>query len=125
MMISSVVLSIVPFPLGFDSALQAKTSTRELPPARKRARCEVECYCPRCRVIRLRPISWIPRISLGLTLAQLSARLRWSIAVSEAVAKGGCARQANGAQGVAVAEVSRRYTDLGPKADNLGLVRAL
>jgi hypothetical protein len=36
----------------------------------------VECHCPRCRVIRLRPISWLPRISLGLTLAQLSARLR-------------------------------------------------
>ena len=36
----------------------------------------VECYCPRCRMIRLRPISWLPRISLGLTVAQLSARLR-------------------------------------------------
>ena len=23
----------------------------------------VECYCPRCRMIRLRPISWLPRIS--------------------------------------------------------------
>jgi hypothetical protein len=29
-----------------------------------------------CRMIRLRPISWLPRISLGLTIAQLSARLR-------------------------------------------------
>jgi hypothetical protein len=36
----------------------------------------VECYCPRCRVIRLMPISWLPRISMGLTIAQLSARLR-------------------------------------------------
>src|SRR5262245_54519840 len=36
----------------------------------------VECYCPRCRMIRLRPFSWLPRISLGLTIAQLSARLR-------------------------------------------------
>jgi hypothetical protein len=36
----------------------------------------VECYCPRCRVIRLRPIDQLPRISLGLTIAQLSARLR-------------------------------------------------
>jgi hypothetical protein len=36
----------------------------------------IECHCPRCRVIRLRPISWLPRISLGLTIAQLSARLR-------------------------------------------------
>jgi hypothetical protein len=36
----------------------------------------IECHCPRCRVIRLRPISWLPRISMGLTIAQLSARLR-------------------------------------------------
>ena len=36
----------------------------------------VDCYCPRCRMMRLRPISWLPRISLGLTIAQLSARLR-------------------------------------------------
>src|SRR5262245_31112875 len=36
----------------------------------------VKCYCPRCRMIRLRPISWLPRISMGLTIAQLSARLR-------------------------------------------------
>ena len=36
----------------------------------------VECYCPRCRVTRLRPISWLPRISLGLNIAELSARLR-------------------------------------------------
>jgi hypothetical protein len=36
----------------------------------------VECYCPRCRVTRQRPISWLPRISMGLTIAQLSERLR-------------------------------------------------
>ena len=36
----------------------------------------VECFCPRCRVIRLRPIDWLPKISMGLTIAQLSARLR-------------------------------------------------
>jgi hypothetical protein len=36
----------------------------------------VQCHCPRCRVIRLRPISWLPGISMGLTVAQLSARLR-------------------------------------------------
>jgi hypothetical protein len=35
-----------------------------------------ECHCPRCRMTRLRPISWLPRISMGLTLAQLSERLR-------------------------------------------------
>ena len=35
----------------------------------------IECHCPRCRMTRLRPISWLPRISMGLTIAQLSARL--------------------------------------------------
>ena len=34
------------------------------------------CHCPRCRVTRMRPISWLPRISMGLTVAQLSTRLR-------------------------------------------------
>ena len=32
----------------------------------------VECFCPRCPVIRLRPMSWLPKISMGLTLDQLS-----------------------------------------------------
>jgi len=36
----------------------------------------IECFCRRCRVIRLRPMSWLPKISMGLTLAQLSTRLR-------------------------------------------------
>jgi phage FluMu protein Com len=36
----------------------------------------IESSCPRCRVIRLRPIEWLPRISMGLTIAQLSERLR-------------------------------------------------
>jgi hypothetical protein len=36
----------------------------------------VECFCPRCRVTRLRPMDWLPRISMGLTVAELSARLR-------------------------------------------------
>ena len=36
----------------------------------------IECHCPRCRVTRLRAISWLPRISMGLTIAQLSERLR-------------------------------------------------
>ena len=36
----------------------------------------VECHCPRCRMTRLKPISWLPRISLSLTIAQLSERLR-------------------------------------------------
>jgi len=35
----------------------------------------VECFCPRCRMTRLRPINWLPRISMGLTIAQLSERL--------------------------------------------------
>jgi phage FluMu protein Com len=36
----------------------------------------IKCFCPRCRMIRLRPMSWLPKISMGLTLAQLSTRLR-------------------------------------------------
>ena len=36
----------------------------------------IECFCPRWLMTRLRPISWLPRISMGLTIAQLSARLR-------------------------------------------------
>ena len=36
----------------------------------------VEANCPRCRVITLRQIDWLPKISMGLTIAQLSARLR-------------------------------------------------
>jgi hypothetical protein len=39
----------------------------------------VECYCPLCRTMRLRPISWLPRVSMGLTIAQLSARLRCAV----------------------------------------------
>ena len=45
-------------------------------------------------MIRLRPISWLPRISMGLTIAQLSARLRCAkcggqVALGQAVADGG------------------------------------
>jgi hypothetical protein len=36
----------------------------------------VEANCPRCRKIRLRPIDQLPKISLGLSIAQLSERLR-------------------------------------------------
>ena len=36
----------------------------------------IECYCPRCRVIRMRPMSWLPKISMGLTLDALARRLR-------------------------------------------------
>src|SRR5262245_21010136 len=36
----------------------------------------IQCYCPRCRTTRLRPISWLPRISLWDSPSQLSARLR-------------------------------------------------
>jgi hypothetical protein len=36
----------------------------------------VESFYPLCRVIRLRPMSWLPRISMGLTLDQLARRLR-------------------------------------------------
>lgn len=36
----------------------------------------IQCHCPRCRIIRLRPMSWLPKISMGLTLEQLAQRLR-------------------------------------------------
>ena len=36
----------------------------------------VEANCLRCRVIRLRPIDRLPKISLGLTLDGLARRLR-------------------------------------------------
>ena len=36
----------------------------------------VEANCPRCRVIRLRSISDLPKISMGLTLDALARRLR-------------------------------------------------
>ena len=40
----------------------------------------VEDNCPRCRVIRLRAMSDLPRISMGLTLDALARRLRCSSA---------------------------------------------
>ena len=30
----------------------------------------IESSCPRCRVIRLRPIEWLPRILMGRTVAR-------------------------------------------------------
>ena len=36
----------------------------------------VEANCPRCRVIRLRPIDQLPKICMGLTLDGLARRLR-------------------------------------------------
>jgi phage FluMu protein Com len=38
----------------------------------------IEANCPRCRVIRLRQINQLPKISMGLTLDQLARRLRCS-----------------------------------------------
>src|SRR6476660_7064188 len=35
-----------------------------------------EANCPRCRVIRLRPIDQLPKISMGLTLDQFAQWLR-------------------------------------------------
>jgi len=52
----------------------------------------VECYCLRCRVIRLRPMSWLPRISMGLTIAQLSERLRCAECRRCAAIQSGCGR---------------------------------
>ena len=34
-----------------------------------------ECFCARGLVIRLRPMSWLPKISMGLTLDALAPRL--------------------------------------------------
>ena len=53
----------------------------------------VEANCPRCRVIRLRPIDQLPKISMRLTLDALARRLRCarvqrSAAVGQAVAAG-------------------------------------
>ena len=28
----------------------------------------VECYCPRCRVIRTQAVSWLPKISMSLAI---------------------------------------------------------
>ena len=36
----------------------------------------VECLCSRCRLTRLQPMSWLPKILMRLTPAQLSKRLR-------------------------------------------------
>jgi hypothetical protein len=36
----------------------------------------VSCHWPRCRMTRMRPKSWLPKISMGLTADQLARRLR-------------------------------------------------
>ena len=60
----------------------------------------VECFCPRCRVIRLRPISWLPRIALGLTIAQASlCGVRRSAALGQAVATGDMLSKSLGRRG--------------------------
>jgi hypothetical protein len=38
----------------------------------------VEANCPRCRVIRLRPIDQLPKIAMGLTLDGLARRLGYA-----------------------------------------------
>jgi hypothetical protein len=53
----------------------------------------VECFCPRCRMTRLRPFSWLPRISIGphhrAAFSEASLRgVRRSISLSETVAAG-------------------------------------
>ncbi len=64
----------------------------------------VECFCPRCRVTRLRPMSWLPRISMGLTIAQLSSLSGVPSAagssLGEAVANGRRAGEAARSQGM-------------------------
>ena len=50
----------------------------------------VECYCRRCRVIRLRPISWLPRISWASPSRIFSTAplcgVRWSVVFRQTVA---------------------------------------
>ena len=29
---------------------------------------QVECFCPRCRVISMGPMSWLPKISMSLAI---------------------------------------------------------
>jgi hypothetical protein len=36
----------------------------------------VSCHCSRRRMTRIRPVGWLPKISMRLTLDQLSRRLR-------------------------------------------------
>ena len=53
----------------------------------------VESFYPLCRVIRLRPMSWLPRISMGLTAGPARAptalcRVRRAAAIGQAVASG-------------------------------------
>jgi hypothetical protein len=69
----------------------------------------IECRCPRCRVTRLRPMSWLPRISMGLTIAQLSEKapvrgVRRASSIGQAVAFGRRHRQAVGAERMTIRE---------------------
>jgi hypothetical protein len=55
--------------------------------------------------IRIRPMSWLPRISMGLTIAQLSERLRCAECGGPLLSvkpwrAGGCAREAARATGL-------------------------
>jgi hypothetical protein len=50
----------------------------------------VECFCPRCRVTQVRTMSWLPKISMGLTLAQPS------VAFDALSAAGRCAQSSRG-----------------------------
>jgi hypothetical protein len=73
----------------------------------------VQCYCPRCRAMRLRPISWLPRISLGLTIAALSTaalcRVRWAGSLAQALAIGGCVGEASWAARVTKVGMAARF----------------
>ena len=66
----------------------------------------VEANCPRCRVIRLRPIDQLPKISLGLTLDQFAhgyaVRSVEARCYLSAVAPGGRARHATRMPGLAL-----------------------
>ena len=48
----------------------------------------IEANCPRCRIRRLRPMSWLFKISMGLTLDVLARRLRRAVLSAEASSVG-------------------------------------
>ena len=64
----------------------------------------IECFCPRCRMTRLRPISWLPEFRWDLPLRSYRRSalcgVRRSITLGQAVAIGRPDRQAVGAQGI-------------------------
>jgi hypothetical protein len=89
----------------------------------------VECFCPRCRVIRLKPMSRLPKISMGLTLDALARRLRCAEADAHEVdarmaALGRLLREivATGRITLARAALAQRYDAVVPFPMRLGSI---